>query len=101
MDDPPIQNLRVRAARGTIINSAFQIGLSALGLLRQLTVAAFLTVEQFGLWGIMLAILTTLLMLKQIGIADKYVQQTEPDQEAAFQKAFTLEFGLTIAYFLF
>ena len=98
--EPPIRNLRVRAARGTIINSAFQVTLAVLGLLRQLAVAAFLTREQFGLWGIMLATLTTLLFLKQIGIADKYIQQSEPDQELAFQKAFTLEFALTIGYFL-
>src|SRR5688572_22045435 len=98
--EPPIGNLRVRAARGTIINSAFQITLAVLGLLRQLFVAAFLTQEEFGLWGIMLATLTTLLFLKQVGIADKYIQQTEPDQELAFQKAFTLELGLTFAYFL-
>lgn len=98
--EPPIRNLRVRAARGTIINSAFQIALAVLGLLRQLLVAAFLTQEEFGLWGIMLATLTTLLLLKQVGIADKYIQQTEPDQELAFQKAFTFELGLTSAYFL-
>lgn len=98
--EPPITNLRVRAARGTIINSAFHIGLAVLGLVRQLAVAAFLTQEQFGLWGIMLATLTTLLFLKQIGIADKYIQQSEPDQELAFQKAFTFEFALTVGYFL-
>ena len=99
--EPPIKNLRVRAARGTIINSAFQIGLAVLSLLRQLAVAAFLTQEQFGLWGILLAILNTLVWLKQIGIADKYIQQTDSDQELAFQKAFTLELAVSFGYFVF
>ena len=96
----PIRNLRVRAARGTIVNSAFQIGLALLGLVRQLAVAAFLTQEQFGLWGILLAILNTLVWLKQVGISDKYIQQSEPDQELAFQKAFTLELALSFAFFV-
>ena len=97
--EPPIGNLRVRAARGTIINSAFQIGLAVLSLLRQIAVAAFLTQEEFGLWGILLATLNTLVWLKQIGIADKYIQQSESDQELAFQKAFTLELAVSFGYF--
>src|SRR3954470_6084008 len=94
------ENLRTRTARGTLINSAFQIGLAGLGLLKRVAVAAFLTREEFGIWGIMLAVLITLVWLKQVGIADKYIQQSEPDQEAAFQKAFTLELLLSFAYFV-
>ena len=71
-----------------------------LGLLRRLAVAAFLTREEFGLWGILLATLITLVWLKQVGIGDKYIQQDEPDQELAFQKAFTLELALSIGYFV-
>ena len=99
MAEPPIQNLRVRAARGTIINSAFQVGLAVLSLVRQIAVAAFLTQEEFGLWGILLATLNTLVWLKQVGIADKYIQQRDDDQELAFQKAFTLELALSFGYF--
>ena len=39
--------------------------------------------------------LGTLLWLRQVGVADKYIQQDEEDQELAFQKAFTLELLLT------
>jgi O-antigen/teichoic acid export membrane protein len=94
------ENLRVRAARGTVVNSAFQIGLAVLNLLKRVAVAAFLTREEFGVWGIILTVLITLVWLKQIGIFDKFVQQTEPDQELAFQKAFTLEVLMSIAYFV-
>jgi PST family polysaccharide transporter/lipopolysaccharide exporter len=93
-------NLRVRTARGTIINAAFRAGLAVLGLINRVAVAAFLTREEFGLWGIMLATLFTLFWLKQVGILDKYIQQREPDQELAFQKAFTLELALSCAYFV-
>lgn len=95
-----IGNLRVHAARGTLVNSAFQAGLAGLGLLQRVAVAAFLTREQFGIWGIVLGILVTLVWLKQIGIMDKYVQQSDPDQEAAFQTAFTLELLVSLAYFV-
>ena len=43
---------------------------------------------------------TALSSLKQFGIADKYVQQSEPDQKLAFQKAFTLELCLSAAFFV-
>lgn len=94
-------DLRGRAARGTILNSAFMIGMFGLGLLQRLVVAAFLTREEFGIWGIVLTTLIALSFLKQVGINDKYVQQTEPDQELAFHKAFSLELVISLAFFAF
>lgn len=94
------RSLRQHAARGTLINSGFQVGLAGIGLMRRVLVAAFLTRAEFGLWGILIATLITLSWLKEVGIADKYIQQTEPDQERAFQKAFTLEMGLSLALFV-
>ncbi len=79
------------AARGTIVNAVFLTALSALGLVRGFVIARFLTQEDYGLWGVLVISLGTLLWLKQVGIGDKYIQQDEPDQELAFQKAFTLE----------
>jgi O-antigen/teichoic acid export membrane protein len=96
---PGIESIRVHAARGTLVNSAFQIGLSALGALQRIIVAAFLTTAEYGIWGVVLASLFAFAWLRSAGVADKYVQQSEGDQEAAFQKAFTLELGLSIAFF--
>ncbi|HKP89674.1 MAG TPA: oligosaccharide flippase family protein [Thermoleophilaceae bacterium] len=98
---PPARvGLRALAARGTIVNAAFEIGLAALGAFKGIAVAAFLTRTEFGLWGVILPIITTLIWLKQIGVADKYVQQEEPDQEAEWQHAFTLELLMSTAFFL-
>ena len=36
--------------------------------------------------------------VKQVGVADKYIQQSEPDQELAFQKAFTIELCLSLGF---
>lgn len=96
----PRPGLRRLAARGVIINSAFQVGFAGINLLRRLLIAAFLTQTEYGLWGILIATLITLTWLKQLGIGDKYVQQKEADQELAFQKAFTLELGVSIAFFV-
>jgi O-antigen/teichoic acid export membrane protein len=96
--DPRVTNLRRHAARGTLINSGFQIGLSSLGALQRVVVAAFLTTSEFGLWGIILTILINLSWLRNLGIADKFIQQSEPDQEAAFQKAFTLELLVSLGF---
>ena len=84
------RNLRRQAARGTLINSGFQVGLAGLSLLRRLVVAAYLTRAEFGVWSIVLTTVITVSWLKQLGVADKYVQQDEADQEAAYQKAFTM-----------
>jgi PST family polysaccharide transporter len=98
--DPSVTSLRRHAAGGTLINSAFQIGLAGLGMLQRIAIAAFLTLEEFGIYGVALTILVTLVWLKEIGIADKFVQQSEPDQETAYQKAFTLELIVSGLYFV-
>lgn len=97
----PVASLRTHTARGTLINSAFQIGLSGLGAIQRVVIAAFLTTAEFGLWGLVISIIVTLAFLKEFGVADKYIQQSEPDQEAAFQKAFTIELLSSIAFVVF
>ena len=97
---PDIGNLRRHATRGTVLTAGFAIGFAALGLLQRLTAAAFLTTEEFGFWAVVLTILVTLSWLKQLGIADKYIQQEEPDQEAAWQKAFTLELLVSLGFYV-
>ena len=59
--------------------------------------AALLTRSDYGVWGVLVVSLGVLARLKVVGISDKYLQQDEPDQELAFQKAFTLEVLMTAA----
>jgi O-antigen/teichoic acid export membrane protein len=87
----PEGGLRQRAARGSVINAAFNVALQALGFLKGWIVAGFLTATEYGVWGLLVISLGTLLWLVQIGIDDKYIQQDHPDQEKAFQLAFTLQ----------
>jgi O-antigen/teichoic acid export membrane protein len=84
-------SMRSYAARGVLINSAFDIGLSGLGLLRGFVLAALLTRADFGFWGVLVVSLGLLAQLKFVGVSDKYIQQEEADQELAFQRAFTVE----------
>lgn len=83
--------LRQHAARGTIINGAFLAAVTVLAATRGIILPLFLAPEELGLWGILLVALGTLTWLKQIGVADKYVQQDDDDQERAFSRAFTIE----------
>jgi O-antigen/teichoic acid export membrane protein len=85
------RTLRSHAAHGTIVNTAFTVGIATLNLLRGLVVAAFLSPSDYGVWGILVIGLGALTWLKQVGVSEKYVQQDDPDQEAAFQHAFTFE----------
>jgi len=78
-----------------MVNGAFDVGLSSLSLIRGFVIAAFLTKADYGVWGVLLVSLGVLSQLKLVGIGDKYLQQEEPDQELAFQKAFTLELLMT------
>jgi O-antigen/teichoic acid export membrane protein len=83
--------LRIRTARGTIVNAVFFTGINTLALLRGFLVAAFLTKAEYGVWGVVLVVLYTLQFLRQVGIGEKFIQQDEADQEHAFRKAMTLE----------
>lgn len=94
---PHGRTLREHAARGTLINGAFMSGLGVLSLLRGFVVAAFVTTADYGLWGVLIVSIGTLVLLKQVGIGDRFVAQDEPDQELAFHRAFTLELLLTLA----
>lgn len=87
--------LRARAARGTVINAGFLIGFNLLSVLKAFAIAAFLSVEDYGVWGLLAVSLSTLFFLVQVGVDDKYLQQDEADQEAAFQRAFTLQVVLS------
>ena len=90
--------LRQRVAHGAIVNTAFLVGLSLLTLVRGFILARFLTRADYGLWGVVVVTMGSLLWLKNAGIGDKYIQQDEADQEAAFQRAFTLELAFTMCF---
>ena len=94
------RTLRQHTARGTTINGAFLAALTSLGLIKSYIVAGFLSRSDYGVWGILVIGLGTLGWLKGAGVSDKYVQQSEPDQELAFQKAFTIELMLIAALVL-
>jgi O-antigen/teichoic acid export membrane protein len=95
------RSLREHTARGVVINAGFHVAIAVLGLAQRFAVAAFITVSEFGLWGIVLSILMTLYWLKEVGIGEKFVQQDEADQVVAFQKAFTLELLYTACFCVF
>lgn len=90
--------LRAGAARGSLINGVYLIGVNVLGLLKTFIVAGFLTTVEYGVWALLAVAVTSLLTLKNAGISDKYIQQNEGDQERAFQKAFTLELAFAAIF---
>lgn len=94
------RTLRQHAARGSIVNALFQVTIMTLGTLKGVAVAAFLTPSEYGVWGILLISLTTITWLKQVGVVDKFVQQSDEDQARAFQQAFTYELLFTSAFAL-
>lgn len=88
----PIADLRRRTARGVIVNGAYQVGLVLIGALKGLIAAVFLTRADYGVWGLLgLAMWTATGLKQQFGANDKYIQQSDEDQEQAFQRAFTVE----------
>jgi O-antigen/teichoic acid export membrane protein len=89
--------LRAFAAKGVIINTGFDVGLTGLNLIRGFVLAALLTNADYGVWGVLVVSIGVLARLKLVGISDKYIQQEDSDQELAFQKAFTLEVLMTAA----
>jgi O-antigen/teichoic acid export membrane protein len=85
------RTLASRVARGTIVNGTFLVAINLLGAVRGVVLAGLMGVTEFGVWGLVAAVYGTLAWLAAVGIDDKYIQQDEPDQQAAFQTAFTLQ----------
>jgi O-antigen/teichoic acid export membrane protein len=84
-------SLRRRAARGTIVNSVWLVALAGLSVLRGVSAAALLGAEDYGVYGMLTIVFGTLGALGAVGFDDKYINQDHPDQEAAFEIAFTLQ----------
>jgi O-antigen/teichoic acid export membrane protein len=84
------RSLRAHTARGSLINAAFLGALSSLGFIRGFVLAAFLLASDYGVWGLATTALLIVSAVQQVGIGDRYIQQDDPDQELAFQKAFSL-----------
>jgi O-antigen/teichoic acid export membrane protein len=83
--------LRHRVARGTLVNSVYLVFINAMTIIQGLLAARLLGAPEYGLWGLLLIIFGTLAYLAGVGVNDKYVQQDQSDQEAAFQVGFTLQ----------
>jgi O-antigen/teichoic acid export membrane protein len=83
--------LRARLARGTIVNTLYLLGMNALAIVQGVLVAALLGAAEYGLWGLLVISFGTLFALAAVGLDDKYINQDHPDQQAAFEIAFTLQ----------
>jgi O-antigen/teichoic acid export membrane protein len=95
-DAPP--DLRLRTARGTIVNAIFMVAASGIALVQAVLVAGLLPTSVLGQWGLLMAGFMTLLLLGSVGIDDKYVQQDESDQQRAFEIAFTIQVLLGVLF---
>ena len=65
-----------------------------------LIVTILLGPKAIGLYGIVTTTAVTVAALRRVGIDEAFVQQREPDQEAEFQRAFTLELLVGAAFSL-
>jgi len=92
----PEHELRRRTARGAVLNAFFMGGGQLLALLQGLIAAALLTPVAIGLYGVVSTTAMTLVELKRVGIDEAFVQQSAPDQEVEFQKAFTVELTISV-----
>jgi hypothetical protein len=78
--------IRALAGRGAVLTGLFQISLAVVSLLRMLAAAAFVSSRDYGVWGLLGLALWAALVLRNVGVNDRYVQQDEADQEQAFQR---------------
>jgi O-antigen/teichoic acid export membrane protein len=90
----PRSELRRRTLRGVLVTSGFMIAIDGLVVIQGLVVTRLLGPREIGLYGIVSTVVVSIVALKRVGIDEAFVQQEEPDQEAEFQRAFTLELVL-------
>ena len=94
----PRAELRRRTVRGVLVTGAFLLAIDAIVVAQGLLVTHLLGPELIGLYGIVAVTVTTVIALKRVGIDEAYVQQDEPDEQEAFQRAFTLELALSALF---
>ncbi len=94
----PRAELRARTVRGALITGVFLVGIDALVLTQGLIVTRLLGPAEIGLYGIATVTVATITALRRIGIEEAFVAQDEPDQELEFQRAFTLELGISAVF---
>ena len=95
----PRAELRARTVRGVAVTAAFLVLIDGVVLAQGLIVTRLLGPETIGLYGIVSITVMSLIALKRVGIDEAYVQQ-ESGEEGEFQRAFTLELGLSSAFAL-
>lgn len=83
--------LRDRVASGTLVNTLYLLSINGLTIVQGLLLAGLLGAGEYGLWGLLAISFGTLFALAAVGFDDKYIQQDHPDQQAAFEIAFTLQ----------
>jgi O-antigen/teichoic acid export membrane protein len=88
--------LRAATARGGVVNAAFLSGAEALVLVQGLLATALLGPDAIGLYGIVTTTAMTIVALRRVGIDEAFVQQAAADEEAEFQRAFTVELALDV-----
>jgi O-antigen/teichoic acid export membrane protein len=93
----PARGLRAATARGGVVNAAFLSGAEGLVLAQGLLATALLGPSAIGLYGVVTTTAMTVAQLRRVGIDEAFVQQAAEDEEAEFQRAFTLELALGVA----
>src|SRR5215218_8819131 len=88
--------LRTTTARGGVLNAVFLSGAEALVLVQGLLATALLGPGAIGLYGIVATTAMTIVALRRVGIDEAFVEQEAADEEAEFQRAFTVELGLDV-----
>jgi O-antigen/teichoic acid export membrane protein len=94
----PRSELRRRTLRGVVITGGFLVVIDGLVLAQGLVVTRLLGPREIGLYGIVSTFVVSIVALKRVGIDEAFVAQEEADQEAEFQRAFTLELALGAAF---
>jgi O-antigen/teichoic acid export membrane protein len=94
---PRTSSLRAATARGGVVNAAFLSGAEALVLVQGLLATALLGPDAIGLYGIVTTTAMTIVALRRVGIDEAFVQEQATDEEAEFQRAFTVELALAVA----
>ena len=89
--------LRTALARGGVVNAVFLSGAEALVLLQGLLATALLGPRAIGLYGVVTTTAMTIVALRRVGIDEAFVQEAAADEEAEFQRAFTVELALGLA----
>ncbi len=100
LDSEEIEQIKKRSVKGVLSFFLRTLLIQGIGLVSAFVLSAFLSPEDFGIYGIVTQIIALLVFFSDIGMAASLIQKKEEPGENDYETAFSVQFILALLIFL-